>query len=307
MKSVAVQTYLSTAAAARALGVGVSTIKRWVDDGILPAHRTSGGHRKLLRAEILSLARQGKLPIVDIAPLLSAGADDELDPAVLRTALTRATLSGDESRILALLRRARDVAMPLDALADHVIAPVMERVGNEWECQRIDVWQEHRGTQLIAAALHDWLGEIAPPASHHRPLAIAAAPAGDPYFLALLLVQMALIDSGWHVVNLGPNTPLASLEASIEKLRPRLVCLSVSHLADTPQFLREYRSLQQRASRLGAAIAVGGQAMVASLREQLVYTMFGDGITQLVQFSSTLHPALHRPRRGRPSKTRGSR
>jgi hypothetical protein len=25
------------------------------------------------------------------------------------------------------------------------------------------------------------------------------------------------------------------------------------------------------------------------LREQLVYTMFGDGITQLVQFASTLH------------------
>lgn len=300
------QTYLSTAAAARALGVGVSTIKRWVDEEVLPAHRTSGGHRKLLRAEILSLARQGKLPSVDIAPLLpDASPGRKLDPVALRTSLTQATLSGDEPRIRELFRRARTAALPLDTLADQVIAPVMQRVGLEWECQRIDVWQEHRGTQLIAAMLHDLLGQLAPPASHNRPLAVGAAPAGDPYFLGLLLAQMALVESGWRVVNLGPNTPLASLAAAVERLRPRLVWISASHLVDPPQFVRDYRLLQREANRQGVAIALGGQAMAAPLREQLVYTMFGDGITQLVQFASTLHPARPRPRRGRPRKTPG--
>lgn len=295
--------YLSTADAARALGVGVSTIKRWVDEGVLPAHRTGGGHRKLLRADILALARQGKLPSVDLGPLLpEATLAKQLDDAALRTALTQATLAGDEPRIHELLRRARDARMPLETLADQVIAPVMQRVGQDWKCQRIDVWQEHRGTQLILAGLHEWLAELARPTSADRPLAVGAAPAGDPYSLALLLAQMALMDSGWRVVNVGPNTPLASLAAAIERLRPQLVWLSVSHLADPPQFLRDYRQFQQQASKLGVAIALGGQAMAAPLREKLVYTMFGDGITQLVQFASTLHPARASPRRGRPRK-----
>jgi hypothetical protein len=45
--------------------------------------------------------------------------------------------------------------------------------------------------------------------------------------------------------------------------------------------------------------------MTAPFREELVYTMFGDGITQLVHFASTLHPARPRPRRGRPHNTAG--
>lgn len=292
-------TYVTTAEAAIALGVGVSTVKRWVDEGILPAHRTGGGHRKLLKSEVLELARNKQLPVGDLSGLLIKQRG-QTTPESLKPPLLAALQSGAAEQVGALLRRAYRSGMPLELLADHVIAPVMQQIGHDWEKQRIDVWQEHRSTQVCAAALYELLAEVAPRAERERPIALGCGPEGDFYSLALLLGQLALLDAGWQVVNLGPNTPFRSLTIALRELRPRLVWISGSYLADGEKFVREYQAFQREASRQGVAIALGGRAIAQPLRERLIYTTFGDGLTQLLEFARTLHPRPGRPRRGRP-------
>ena len=44
--------WLSLTGAANILGVHPSTVRLWSDKGILPVHRTSGGHRRYKRAEV---------------------------------------------------------------------------------------------------------------------------------------------------------------------------------------------------------------------------------------------------------------
>src|SRR5262249_31380231 len=109
MQSSGPSPYLSTVQAAAALGVSVSTVKRWVDEGVLPAHRTAGGHRKLLRAEVLALTRQGDWPRRD--PAILSG-DLPRDPAgdleAVAAALQDALLGGEGETASALIRRVYD-------------------------------------------------------------------------------------------------------------------------------------------------------------------------------------------------------
>jgi methanogenic corrinoid protein MtbC1 len=175
-------------------------------------------------------------------------------------------------------------------------------VGHDWEAGRIDVWQEHRGTQLCAAALYDLKDELEARAERKRPVAVGGAPEGDPYLLATLLAQIVLLDAGWATVNLGPNTPLESLTRAIRELRPRLVWLSVSYLKNTVEFLRSYREFYQAAERMGVAVAVGGQALAEPVRSAMPYTTHGDALNHLAAFARTLHPRPKRPSRGRPPK-----
>jgi excisionase family DNA binding protein len=289
--------YLSTAEAAEALAVSVSTVKRWVDEGILPAHVTAGGHRKLLRSEVLAVARQRNLPAGDRAIL---GGPRNTDPEAVSEALLEALVRGNGLDATAILRRAYDAGVPIETLADRVIAPAMAGIGHQWEAARLDVWQEHRGTQLCAAALYELKRDLESRAERNRPVAVGGAPQGDPYTLPTLLAQLVLLDCGWEAVNLGPNTPLGSLTKAIRQLRPRLVWLSVSHLADARGFGHSYRDFYRVAEHEGVAVAVGGNALVESVRSTMIYTTHGDGLSHLAAFARTLHPRPRRPRRGRP-------
>lgn len=294
--------YVSTAQVAAALGVGVTTVKRWVDEGILPAHRTAGGHRKLVLADVVRLVRQGSFPSLDLGPLLAAGAGDapraigELEPT-----LFDALESGDADAVRALISGALQNGVAPDALADQMIAPAMHRIGHDWQKGKIDVFHEHRACHLCAAALLELMPRFASTAAGNRPVALGGAPEKDPYVLAGLLAELVLRDGGWDVVNLGPHTPLASFRKALKEIRPRLLWLTITHLEDPEYFLKEYRLLYQDAELLGVPVAVGGQALSQAVRATMPYTTHGDGLAQLAAFARTLHPGTRRPRRGRPA------
>ncbi|MCS6851867.1 MAG: helix-turn-helix domain-containing protein [Gemmataceae bacterium] len=293
--------YLSTPQAAAALGVSVSTVKRWVDAGILPAHRTAGGHRKLLRAEVLALVRQGHLPRGDLTALSSVSATTPtVDLEAARDELLKALLDGRGAEVNAVIRRVYDSGVAIETLADRVIAPAMARIGHDWEIGTIEVWQEHRGTDLCAAALYGLKHDLEARAEKNRPVAVGAAPEGDPYLLPTLLAQYVLLDAGWEAVNLGPNTPLKSLAEAIRELRPRLIWLSVSFVAEESSFRETYNAFYRTAEHHGVAVALGGRALKDALRSTIPYTTYGDGLEHLAAFARTLHPRPKPPRRGRP-------
>lgn len=293
--------YLSTADAAAALAVSVSTVKRWVDSGVLPAHVTPGGHRKLLRAEILALSRDGRFPQGDPGPLEGASrAASRGDYAAIEKSLFESLLGGSGRLVSAIIRKAYEAGVPIESLADQIIAPAMCRVGHQWQSERLDIWEEHRATLNCSSALADLLTQVESRAERDRPVAVGGAPEGDPYSIPTQLAQLVLIDSGWNAINLGPNTPLASLLSAARTNHARLIWLSASFLKTPEEFLLRYDEFYRKADSLGIPVAIGGQALTESIRSSIKYTSFGDGMEHLAAFARSLHARPKRPKRGRP-------
>ncbi len=286
-------TYLKTQQVANALGVSVSTVKRWVDSGVLGATRTVGKHRLIPRHEAERFARMQGLSFLmeDEAPLIAPRRIDE--PLVDLLATTLRSGRGREARdlILGAYRGAGPTA-----LADDLIRPVMQRIGHDWEARAIDVYHEHRATRVVTHALmeivHDQQG--CPPGDD-APLALGAAPEGDPYLLPGLLCEMVLRDLGWEVMNLGVNLPLASLARAVRAHRPRVTWVSVSYLDDRTQFPRAYAAFHDEVSADGTAVIVGGQALTPELRARMVAASFGDRMAHLAEFARRSAPEAAAP------------
>src|SRR3954471_14419857 len=96
---------LKTRQVARALGVSVSTIKRWVDSGTLRASRTVGKHRLIRRSEALRFARELGLPHEGlealVGPAIGEGAHVSLLDALRqgRGREARALIRGHHARV----------------------------------------------------------------------------------------------------------------------------------------------------------------------------------------------------------------
>ena len=214
---------------AEAMGVSESSVKRWVDEGEIVAHRTAGGHRRIPMAAAvrfirLQRARPAKphllsLPTMPVFGDIDADAADGLHQALLRddAPQARAIISG---RFLA--------GAEIAAIGDGLIRPALQRIGELWQSDPEGILLEHRAVESCVQILSEimlWLPTPAPDA----PAAIAAAGPGDPYMLPPMLAFLALRERGLRAVNLGPLTPLATVTQAVNRYGTRVCSLSMSN------------------------------------------------------------------------------
>lgn len=81
-------TYYTTYQVAKFLGVSLPTVVNWVNSGLLRAHRTPGGHRRIARQDVVAFARDNDYPLHDLGSSVPSRrkvlvVDDEPDFAQL--------------------------------------------------------------------------------------------------------------------------------------------------------------------------------------------------------------------------------
>ena len=294
--------YLSTADASRALGVSVSTVKRWVDDGILPAHKTAGGHRKLLLSDLLRLGRAGRLPNLDVrrVELLSVQ-EIPRDVAALREEARRVLKSGEMGAIRSLLLGGYQSGVPIDQLFDEVVLPALSHVD-----EGLVPGQSHRRQQArqeCKAALYELKAVLELRACQNCPAAIGGALWGDQDLTFSLLIQLVLIEAAWEPINLGPHTPIASFYDAVNEVRPKLLWVTVSQPLQDEEIIEEYNRLYKHASEAGVSVLLHGPGLTEHQRRRMSYTSYADRMAHVSAFARTLHPPTPLPRRGRPTSS----
>jgi len=268
--------FVSPGRLARALGLGESTVKRWIDQRRIPAEKTPGGHRRIRLADALHLLRSRGIPGADPAALGFCGAD-EASPEILAGILCSET----PTRAMRLLESLYASGLGASELADQWIAPAMHRIGHGWETGHLEITGEHSATSVMLRALHGLLRAQPLPATA-APRAFVAGLAQDPYLLAPLCAQLVLEAAGFRTTNFGPDTPLESLLAAVREQRPALVAVSFSVPERTGSRARAALGAACRES--GSALAVGGRGLRPDLADELVDTVWCQSMTELARW-----------------------
>ena len=140
---------------------------------------------------------------------------------------------------------------------ERVAAPLLHRIGLDWEEGRLGPYIEHAAITVIRQVVGRTL--IWRTKQDDAPVLVAGTPAGQRHEIGALLAASAALSEGWSVVYLGPDLPAAEIARAAEQAGAAVVALSVVHPADDSALGRELRRLRELLpARVG--IVVGGAA-----------------------------------------------
>lgn len=249
---------------ADAVGVSQSSIKRWVDDGRLRASRTAGGHRRISRSEALRFVRQQRMALVrpEILGLPDMAAVTSSLPPIdeVHSMMFRFLREGAGAEAASLLLALYLAGHAPAEIMDGPVRQAMHEIGEIWYQDEAGIFYEHRATAIVIDALNQ-LRHYAEPDQPEALVAMGASPSGDPYFVPTQMASTVLAISGMQTINLGPNTPIASLRDAARRHRPVLIWVSVTNADDCDTLGNELNALADEVAGWSGIMVVGGQGV----------------------------------------------
>ena len=273
---------------AQAFGVSESSLKRWCDGGLIRTVRTVGGHRRLQLSSIILFARDHHHAILfpELIGMQArlVGSGNGIDPheKQLFNALIHGLESLSRQIVFDLYLEKRSISM----ICDGVISKALRKIGEQWELQTVDIYQEHLACQFIGRILFELHRMLPNPDPSWR--ACGGTIEGESHALATTMVELVLRDVGMDAVSLGSWVPFTSMERAITLMKPKIFWVCASSIADEDQFVVDFQSLCDTAEAVGALIVVGGRGFHQALRLRIRYSCYCDNMQQLEQFARSV-------------------
>ena len=295
--------FVTTAEAASVLGVGVSTVKRWVDDRRIQAVTTVGKHRKIPWCELVRLARSSQFPNANLSALESAnGLREKTCCEEALAAYRKALVEGDCRTVRRITTAVLEHGYSVAELGDGLIVPTFRWMEAERSANRIADMHERRAKQICLHSLADVAGRIEREffALDVRPTAVGGAPEHELDPLPGFMIRLLLLENGWNAYDLGPNAPMSAFQTALEECSPKLIWVNVQHPPPRPKhFATQASELAANCASRQCKFVLEGLGLDVELRRALRYSFYADSMSHLSSFARELHPPPVRPKRGR--------
>jgi methanogenic corrinoid protein MtbC1 len=184
----------------------------------------------------------------------------------MREWLYRHLLAGEADTVQDQLYGWLMAGVRLVHLYDHVVAPVLERIGSEWAAGKLSVAEEHLASNALQSALMGLRRRVRPLVPGLR-RAVSAALGEEEHILGLLMATHVLEHAGFQVDFLGARTPVEELRAWFAKAPAELLCLSFV-MPVSPEEAQSLLEPLQELRRQGVRLVAGGRAADPSWQTQ---------------------------------------
>lgn len=211
-----------------------------------------------------AISHVAQLPEQDLEELAARDASSQA-PVLGPTGRTEAILASclaavqrlDPRDLTAQIQRA-SVDLSATELLDDLLAPLMQRIGDQWKQGVLRPFQEHMASAVVRSFLGVSLVEVSPLA----PVLVAATPARQRHELGAMMATASAAAEGWRVVYLGPDLPPEEIAAAALHQSARAVALSVVYPPDDALLRDDLRRLR-RLLDPRTDLIVGGRAASA--------------------------------------------
>lgn len=257
--------YFNSQETARILGVNVSTIKRWTDEGKLDCIKTAGGHRKFLMQHLADFLEENykripKAPLfpveniddLEISRRILNGEFDFLQKYVLKYAF-----EVNRHRLNQILTALYLGQFPLHKIFDELLTPVLHIIGDLWYAGEIAVAEEHLASQSIRDAIIRLQGIIKIPKEKNS-TALLLNLSGELHDIALKMVDHILEERGFNVLFSGQFTPGLKIEQVFSKSRPQRLYISSLYIDDLSSVQEELNYILDISQEFNTRVYIGG-------------------------------------------------
>lgn len=257
--------FLNSEEAAKVLGVNVSSIKRWTDEGKLECIRTLGGHRKFQMDHLGNFLKKNKKKASKVNIFtVESSSDLELNYHILKgdfdylkSYIIKQSLKSHRDSVQQVLTGLYLGQYSLFHIYDNLLTPVLHEIGNRWMQKKLMVTEEHIASQIIRDAIVRLQGIIRVPKKKIGNV-ICLNLSTELHDIGLKMVQNILELRGFQTYYSGQQTPFIDIGKILTKIKPNRLYISSTFIGNKDDDQKEVNTLYEICKNNSIDVFVGG-------------------------------------------------